>query len=267
MGFIGGPLAYDFLRRYYPGGANVPAGEGNPYKERGVSKLESLFGERIFDELAGKTVLDFGSGDGENCIELAERGVGRAIGLEIREPLIERARQEAQRRGVSATCHFVTHTDERADVVLSTDAFEHFEDPADILRQMRAQLKDSGYALIEFGYPWYHPYGGHLFSVFPWAHLVFTERALIRWRSDFKTDGARRFAEVAGGLNRMTIARWERLVRESAFEFKTYELIPIRAARRLHNRLTREFFTSVIRTRLQPRRASAQTRGSERRRP
>jgi hypothetical protein len=54
--------------------------------------------------------------------------------------------------------------------------------------------------------------GGHLFSVFPWAHLIFSEQALIRWRSDFKSDGATRFSEVAGGLNQMTIRRFERLI-------------------------------------------------------
>ncbi len=71
---------------------------------------------------------------------------------------------------------------------------------------MASLLKPSGFALVEFGYTWFHPYGGHLFSVFPWAHLIFTEKSLIRWRSDFKTDGATRFQEVAGGLNQMTIA-------------------------------------------------------------
>jgi SAM-dependent methyltransferase len=253
MGFIGGSLGYHLLRHFYPGGANVPMGDGNPYKDRHVSKLAVLFGEDIFEELADKVVLDYGSGDGENCIELAERGIRRVIGLDIQASLLRDARAEAEHRGVASRCAFVTQTDERADVVLSTDAFEHFADPADVLRGMRRLVRDDGYALVEFGYPWYHPYGGHLFAVFPWAHLVFTERALIRWRSDFKTDGARRFSEVAGGLNQMTITRWERLVRESPFTFRTYELVPIRVMKRFHNRLTREFFTSFVRARLQPK--------------
>ena len=118
---------------------------------------------------------------------------------------------------------------------------------------MNALLRPGGEVFASFGPTWYHPLGGHLFSVFPWAHLVFTEKSLIRWRSDFKSDGARRFEEVAGGLNKMTIGRWERLIEESPFRFKSYELMPIRAARRLHNPLTRELFTSVIRARLVPK--------------
>ncbi len=75
---------------------------------------------------------------------------------------------------------------------------------------------------------------------------------MIRWRSDFKTDGATRFHEVAGGLNKMTIKRWETLVAESGFKAVSYELVPIRPARRLHCRLTREWLTSLVRSRLEP---------------
>jgi SAM-dependent methyltransferase len=253
MGLIGGSPAYRFLRRYYPHGANVPMPQGNPYKARGVSKLAELFGPGIFDELAGRTILDFGCGEGENSIELAERGARRIIGLDIQERRLMKAREDAERRGVAGVCSFVTSTTEQVDVVLSTDSFEHFDDPAGVLRQMRQQIRQGGYVLVEFGPPWLHPYGGHLFSVFPWAHLVFTERALMRWRSDFKSDGARRFGEVAGGLNQMTISRWERIVQESEFQFGTYETVPIRVARRFHNGLTREFLTSIVRARLDPK--------------
>jgi hypothetical protein len=107
--------------------------------------------------------------------------------------------------------------------------------------------------LTSFGPTWYHPLGGHLFSVFPWAHLVFTEKALIRWRSDFKTDRATKFGEVAGGLNQMTIKRFERVVAESPFRFEHLELVPIRKLRRVANRLTREATTAIVRCKLVPR--------------
>src|SRR5207244_8983444 len=115
---------------------------------------------------------------------------------------------------------------------------------------MNTLLQPEGEVLVSFGPTWYHPLGGHLFSVFPWAHLMFSEKAFIRWRSTFKTDGATRFSEVAGGLNQMTIARFAKLVADSPFDFGKLELIPIRKLRRLHNRLTREFTTAVVRCRL-----------------
>jgi SAM-dependent methyltransferase len=253
MGIIGGPLGYWFLKRNYPGGQGVPLGSGDVYADRGLSKLKTLFGPDIFDELKDKVVLDFGCGTGENAIELAKNGCRRVIGLDIQEHFLDKARLGAEAAGVADRCMFTSTWTEAVDVILTTDAFEHFESPGEILGIMRGLLKDSGYVLAEFGPTWFHPYGGHLFAVFPWAHLVFTERALIRWRTDFKSDGANRFSEVAGGLNQMTIRRWERLVQESGFRFLSYEQVPIRAARRLHCRLTREFLTAIVRARLTPK--------------
>jgi hypothetical protein len=97
---------------------------------------------------------------------------------------------------------------------------------------------------------WLHPYGGHLFSVFPWAHLLFSEKVLIRWRNGIRDDGARCFREVAGGLNQMTIGKFFKMVNSSSFREEQIETIPIRRLSRLHNRLTREFTTPIVRCRL-----------------
>ncbi len=107
--------------------------------------------------------------------------------------------------------------------------------------------------MISFGPTWYHPLGGHLFSVFPWAHLLFSERALLRWRSGFRSDGATRFREVEGGLNQMTIRRFEKIVEMSPFRFVEFEAVPIRKLRLFHNRLTREFTSAIVRCRLAKR--------------
>ena len=118
---------------------------------------------------------------------------------------------------------------------------------------MRRLVDPRGRVFITFGPPWLHPLGGHLFSVFPWAHLIFTERALIRWRSDFKSDGATRFCEVDGGLNQMTVRRFEALVAGSEFEIETFEAVPIKKVRWLWTALTREFLSSAVRCTLVPR--------------
>src|SRR5262249_46940466 len=135
-------------------------------------------------------------------------------------------------------------------VIVSIDAFEHFSDPQAILKTMARMLKPNGCVLASFGPTWYHPLGGHLFSVFPWAHLIFTEKALCRWRTHIRNDGAQRFADVEGGLNQMTIARFQRLVKDSPFEIESLQTIPIRPARMFHNRFTREFLTAVVRCKL-----------------
>ena len=75
----------------------------------------------------------------------------------------------------------------------------------------------------------------------------------MRWRADFKSDGAKVYREVEGGLNQMTIRRFRKIVDCSDFKIEKLEEVPIRKTRFLHNRLTKEFLTSNIRCQLVPR--------------
>lgn len=254
-GFIGGPVAYRLLRRLGQKASREETCDGSSYQDR--SKLEVLFGAGIWDLLAAKTVVDFGCGFGGDAIEMAMRGARRVVGLDIRPDVLEKARLAAAEAGVADRCRFVTELREKVDVVISVDGFEHYDDPVGALKAMRRLLRDDGLLLVSFAYPWFHPYGGHLFSVFPWAHLIFTESALIRWRSDFKSDGATRFNEVAGGLNQMTIRRFRRLLAASDFDIQQFDAVPISSLRQLSNPLTRELFTSTVRCKLLPRRETA----------
>jgi len=239
-------LQFQILKRISPGPPDCCS--GSTYE--GKSKLATLMGEDIFRQIAGKVIIDFGCGEGAEAVEMALKGAQRVIGIDIREDSLQIARERALSAGVQHICSFVTSTTELADIVVSVDAFEHFGDPAAILRSMNALLRPAGEVHVSFGPTWYHPLGGHLFSVFPWAHLVFSEKALIRWRSTFKTDGATRFGEVAGGLNQMTIARFEELTSASPLRCASLQLVPIRKLQPLHNRLTREFTTAIVRCRL-----------------
>jgi SAM-dependent methyltransferase len=250
MGLIGGTIGYRVLKSLSAQGETGYC-DGSVY--RGRSKVEVLFGPKIWREFEGKVVIDFGCGSGVEAIEIAQHGAKKVIGLDKRAHVLVQARRRAQQEGVSDNCIFASETSEKADVILSLDSFEHFDDPVSTLQTMRTLVRDEGVLIVEFGPPWYHPLGGHLFSIFPWAHLLFTERCLIRWRSDFKSDGATRFAEVEGGLNRMTVRRFKRLVRESEFRFESFEAAPIRHASLLSNPLTREFLTAVVRCRLAPK--------------
>ncbi len=221
---------------------------GDVYKDK--IKIKVLLGEKLFDQLRRKVVIDFGCGEGDDAIALAKNQALRVIGIDIRESVLERARVKARREGVEEICQFGTNTNELTDAIVSIDSFEHFVDPAAVLLKMAQLLKPGGAVYASFGPTWYHPLSGHLFSVFPWAHLIFSENALIRWRSDIRSDGATRFGEVEGGLNQMTIARFEKLVKQSPFVVDFFEAVPIRRLRPLHNRLTREFTTSIVRCKL-----------------
>ena len=257
MGVIGGSLAYRFLRWYAPDDSTHGM-DGSAYA--GVSKLRVLLGDRLLAEIRDKDVIDFGCGDGAETIELAAAGARMVTGVDIQTERFADAQSRAVLAGVATRVRFTSHTDALADVIVSIDSFEHFDHPEEILRVMASLLKPGGRVVASFGPTWFHPLGGHLFSVFPWAHLLFTEQALIRWRSDFKCDGATRFTDVAGGLNQMTIARFERLVSTSQFSITHFEAVPIRRLAPIANALTREFTTAIVRCTLQLRTDTTATR-------
>ena len=245
---VGGELGYRVLRTLFRRERDGQQEAGR--SEHLVSyqqKLKSLVGQAELERLKSSLIVDFGCGTGDGVIELAEGGFQSLVGIDIRESVLLAARKRAAEKGLTNQCRFGKKLEgEAADAILSIDAFEHFEEPQVILEVMCQMLADNGCVLASFGPTWYHPRGGHLFSVFPWAHLIFSEPTLCRWRRDFKDDGAERFSDVDGGLNGMTISRFEEIVAESPFRIESINLRPIHALRVLHNRFTREYLTSIV---------------------
>ena len=163
---IGGKAGYRLLRWLKPG--EKRQGSTEPTFSY-VPRIKGIIGSEGWDDLRDKTVLDFGCGIGVGSIEMAKHGAKRVIGTDIRCDVLEIARRCSKESGVSESCEFTQSVDEKVDVIVSVDAFEHFEDPATILDTMCSLLKDDGFVLLSFGPTWYHPRGGHLFSVFPWS--------------------------------------------------------------------------------------------------
>lgn len=254
MGIVGGTVGFSCLRAI-AGRTTTPwfPDEAPAYKNK--SKMETLLGPCIWSEIADRDVLDFGCGKGVEAIEMAQRGARRVIGVDLRVAWLRKATARAIDAGVADRCVFTTSWSEPVDVILSLDSFEHFADPAEILDSMYRLLKPDGSIFVSFGPPWFHPLGGHVYSVFPFAHLLFTESALVRWRSTIKGDGARTIAE--SGLNKMTIRRFRRFVEKSPLRFASFQTVPIRALRFAANAMTREFTTAVVRGRLVPRESAS----------
>lgn len=247
MGIIGGRVGYRILRFIAP---QTQPSSRDTDQEKSDTKLEQFFGNDFLNLIKDKVVIDFGCGTGNQSVEMAQKGAKKVIGIDIQERLLEHGRQSAKQFGVGERCVFARNTDELADIVISKDAFEHFSNPAEILELMSRSIKPEGYVLAAFGPTWLHPFGGHLFSVFPWSHLIFTESSQIEWRSDFKSDGATRFSEVAGGLNQLTISKFEKIVANSPFRFEWMETVPIKGVALLKTRMLREIGSSIVRCKL-----------------
>ncbi len=254
MGILGGSIGLHVLRTIAPDYPESNRVEDDRVEaELAETQIESFFDGGPKSALEGKTVIDFGCGDGLKAVAMAKAAPdARIIGLDIQQKHLDRASRHALQAGLEDRCSFAMDTEERADLIVSIDAFEHFSDPLAILNIMSKLLKPNGEVLASFGPTWFHPYGGHLFSPFPWAHLIFSERALIRWRARFRHDGAQKFGEVDGGLNQMRIARFERLVEASPLAIDWLETVPIRGLEILRHRFLREFGSSIVRCRLVP---------------
>jgi SAM-dependent methyltransferase len=247
---LGGELGYRLLCRLAPP-AIMAAEHAHPAANpaQPESMLVRYFGQDFWKAIIGATVIDFGCGFGGDAIELIRRGARQVIGIDIREWVIERARQNATTAGVSDRCIFDKDTPVRADVITSVDVFEHVANLADELQRLHRMLAPRGCIWASFGPTWYHPKGGHMFSIFPWSHILFTERALMRWRASFKP-GPPLTRITDTDLGKMTISRFLRTVERSPLRLESLDLVPIRSLRVLHTRATREWTTAVVRCRL-----------------
>jgi SAM-dependent methyltransferase len=203
-----------------------------------------------------RRVIEFGSGQGQLAFDLSSLA-DEVIGLEIRDSIIELAEKKARELGLENVRFLnssrIDHRDLQADVILSVDAMEHFDDPAFILDLCSRCLNPNGSMILTFGPTWYHPRGHHMSYIcpIPWFHLVVPKKMIMNVRKLWKTDGAESYREISGGLNKMTLKRFRDYIRDSPFEINSLRIIPIRRCGWLGRiPLIREFFISVVACRL-----------------
>jgi SAM-dependent methyltransferase len=231
------------------------------YYEYGIPSTKRFFArfEGVLD-VKGKSVLDVGAGRGEVITEAAHRGAERVVGIDIDVP--EQALKMIAEDPLTAERVALLPTDgsllelgsETFDIVLSKDSFEHFVDPEAFVFTLARHVQPGGVLAIGFGPLWKSPMGGHIdyMTPVPWAHLVFPEEVIMDERRRFRPDGARTFEQVPGGLNKMTLRRFQRIMASSGLEqvyFATNvgDHPAVRAMRVVSRvRPLREYFTTNI---------------------
>ncbi len=206
----------------------------DPAESLGLDSALDLLSDEYpgFTEMiAGRAVADFGCGTGLQAIAMALRHACSVVGIDTNAAQIEACRRRAAAAGLGGDqCRFVTDVGAdlhgRFDAVISLNSFEHFRDAPAALRQMSALLAPGGRIFLTFGPPWYAPYGSHMhfFCKVPWLNLLFSEKTIMSARRRYRDDGATRYEDVANGLNRMSIAKFERLVADSGLHLESLRL-------------------------------------------
>ncbi len=137
----------------------------NEYHHNMVALLELIWGEGYMSpggpanvarllkglETRGKRILDIGCGIGGPALEMAQTFGAEVVGIDLEEPLIERAREAAERKNLSDRCSFQTvevgplpFSDESFDIVVSCGAFTQTADTAALFEECFRVLRPGG---------------------------------------------------------------------------------------------------------------------------
>ncbi|HEY9094062.1 MAG TPA: class I SAM-dependent methyltransferase [Candidatus Cryosericum sp.] len=221
----------------------------------------------LMAELRDRVVLDVGAGGGGKTTFYALNGARHVTGIDTQKDFIEQARAFALSKGaqdidfVVANAEHLPFADASFDVCVMNDVFEHLSKPEVVLTEVNRVLRPGGKVCINSP-PYFHPYGAHLTDVIgiPYVHILFPEPVLInaykklalRTPSAGKRIGLR-FGMVDGKehityINRMTVARFERITR-SQLKFRTvlWKLVPLkRQGAVLLRTPLREYWTRMV---------------------
>ena len=184
--------------------------------------------------IRGKTILDYGCGPGWQAVAMYQQGARQVVGIDIDDRWLSHGRTLAQQESIQQGVHFCRQVPEeflgKFDLVISLSSFEHFRDPGSELTAMRAAVAPGGRVVISFAEPWLSHNGSHMgfFTRLPWVNVFFSENTIMRVRSRFRDDGATRLEDVTGGLNKMTLAKFARLIEQSGMALANLKFYPTR---------------------------------------
>lgn len=194
----------------------------------------------IREGICGKRVLDVGCSEGMESVALARLGAREVDGIDIRIDF-ERAGEVRTALAVPARVDLhlmdalhLAFADESFDVVVTCSSFEHFLDPVGMLREAHRVLKPGGRIYLTSG-NWWGPWGAHMthFTRLPWVQFLFSEETIMAVRSDYRSDGAERFEEVEGGLNRIDIRSFRRFIDDLGLSPVWLRPVPVKGMRSL----------------------------------
>lgn len=183
-------------------------------------------------DLRGKVILDLGCGHGRLCLDMAEDGAQKVVGLDIDQPKIEFARRNISLRHPEwqPVVSFVrgeidAMPDNTFDLVVSKDTFEHVHDLPGLLRGIRRCLNPGGRLYAGFGPLYNSPKGHHLWphGGLPWGHLLIPHAWLLFWVNLMRKDPFKSLCDFEK-LNELAFADYEKIFIASGFDIISFRV-------------------------------------------
>ena len=156
----------------------------------------TIYGE--YGRVENQHILDVGSGCGGRSVWLALHGRNVVEGVDIDSRRIATAtalawsKQADRARFQLADACQLPYPDRTFDVVMMTDAYEHFDQPDRVMNECCRVLRPGGCVLMNW-LPFRSRRGSHLYDYIhiPWAHVLLPERALVDiWKEEYARDYA-----------------------------------------------------------------------------
>ena len=199
-------------------------------------------------DLKGKKVLDFGAGLGELIVVAKLLGASKAVGIENDPQRVKVAIEFITNAGVRVDVinqdALTYKSNEKFDLILSTECFEHYRDPEFAWETMRDLLAPGGKIAVLFGNSYYGPYFDHMDAMFilpiPYRQIIFNESALLKishkircsgkYQNSLKTDDKTRTLILNKppasyedlGLNKISLSRFKNGAKRANLKF-TFE--------------------------------------------
>jgi ubiquinone/menaquinone biosynthesis C-methylase UbiE len=110
------------------------------------------------EPVKGRTFLDVGCGNALYSLELARKGAGKVVGIDIAEVMIGLCRQASDAENLSDICTFIQtdlleyNPDSKFDVSFGIGLFDYIRDPLPVLKKMREVSTDK--AIMAFPRLW-----------------------------------------------------------------------------------------------------------------
>jgi SAM-dependent methyltransferase len=143
-------------------------------KER-LKELETVI--PIFEKACD--FLEMGCGDGMISAYLAENGKN-AVGIDWYGARFDPRAINSAAKIYEMDAQAMTFENNSFDVIFSYDSFEHFPNPALVLKETYRLLRKGGYMYHEFGHLYPSPYGLHAYRSVPvpYCQFLFEEKTI-----------------------------------------------------------------------------------------